>query len=38
MAVFTPLSLDDVTRLLAHYTLGEVDSFEPISAGIENTN
>ena len=38
MAVFTPLSLDDVTRLLAHYTLGEVESFEPISAGIENTN
>ena len=38
MAVFTPLSLDDVTRLLAHYTLGEVDTFEPISAGIENTN
>jgi homoserine kinase type II len=38
MAVFTPLSLDDVTRLLAHYTLGEVEHFEPISAGIENTN
>lgn len=38
MAVFTPLSLDDISRLLAHYTLGEVEGFEPISAGIENTN
>jgi homoserine kinase type II len=38
MAVFTPLSQDDVTRLLAHYALGELTSFEPISAGIENTN
>jgi homoserine kinase type II len=38
MAVFTPLSQDDVTRLLAHYALGELASFEPISAGIENTN
>ena len=38
MAVFTPLSQDDIARLLAHYALGELQSFEPISAGIENTN
>lgn len=38
MAVFTALSENDVARLLAHYTLGELQSFEPISAGIENTN
>jgi homoserine kinase type II len=38
MAVFTPLSPDDITRFLAHYSLGELQGFEPISAGIENTN
>jgi homoserine kinase type II len=38
MAVFTPLSQDDVSRFLAHYTLGELQGLEPISAGIENTN
>lgn len=38
MAVFTTLTLDDATRLLARYALGEVQSLEPISAGIENTN
>jgi homoserine kinase type II len=38
MAVFTPLSESDVARLLAHYALGELQSLEPIAAGIENTN
>jgi homoserine kinase type II len=38
MAVFTPLSEADVARLLAHYALGELQSLEPIAAGIENTN
>lgn len=38
MAVFTALSDDDVTRLLAHYALGTLHGYEPISAGIENTN
>ncbi len=38
MAVFTALSQDDVARLLAHYTLGDLVAIEPISAGIENTN
>jgi len=38
MAVFTPLSENDITRFLAHYALGELQAFEPISAGIENTN
>jgi homoserine kinase type II len=38
MAVFTPLTQDDATRLLARYSLGALQSLEPISAGIENTN
>jgi homoserine kinase type II len=38
MAVFTPLSPEDTARFLAHYALGEMQSLEPISAGIENTN
>ncbi len=38
MAVFTPLARDDVTRLLAHYALGELQGYEGISSGIENTN
>jgi homoserine kinase type II len=38
MAVFTPLSREEVGGLLAHYTLGEMVGYEGISAGIENTN
>ncbi|HTT10612.1 MAG TPA: homoserine kinase [Burkholderiaceae bacterium] len=38
MAVFTPLSRDEVRALLGHYTLGAMLSYEGISAGIENTN
>jgi homoserine kinase type II len=38
MAVFTPLARDDVTRLLAHYSLGELQGYEGIASGIENTN
>src|SRR6266850_656129 len=38
MAVFTPLARDDVTRLLAHHSVGELVSMAAIAAGIENTN
>ncbi|PLC52562.1 homoserine kinase [Pollutimonas nitritireducens] len=38
MAVFTPVSDDDVRALLTHYTLGELVSLRGITAGIENTN
>jgi homoserine kinase type II len=38
MAVFTALARDDITRLLAHYTVGELREFSGIAAGIENTN
>jgi homoserine kinase type II len=38
MAVFTSLCREDVVRLLAHYSLGELDHFEGIAAGIENSN
>jgi homoserine kinase type II len=38
MAVFTSLNQDDVVRLLAHYGVGELQAYEGIPAGIENTN
>lgn len=38
MAVFTALTREDVTRLLAHYALGELVDYEGIGPGIENTN
>lgn len=38
MAVFTPVSDDDVRALLTHYALGELVSLRGITAGIENTN
>jgi len=38
MAVFTPLTRDEIANLLGHYTLGEMLAYEGISAGIENTN
>src|SRR5215470_9883630 len=38
MAVFTPLSREEIAALLAHYKLGDLVHFEGISAGIENTN
>jgi homoserine kinase type II len=38
MAVFTPVSDDDVRELLTRYTLGELVSLRGITAGIENTN
>ncbi len=38
MAVFTALTREDITGLLAHYSLGELLAYEGIPAGIENTN
>lgn len=38
MAVFTPLTQDDIAALLARYALGGLQAAEPIAAGIENTN
>ena len=38
MSVFTPVSPDEASALLAHYTLGEVESLEGIAQGVENTN
>jgi homoserine kinase type II len=38
MAVFTPLTRDEIGGLLAHYALGELVAHEGIGAGIENTN
>jgi homoserine kinase type II len=38
MAVFTPLTRDEIGGLLAHYSLGGMLTYEGITAGIENTN
>jgi len=38
MSVYTPVSADELATWLTRYTLGEVRAFEPIAAGIENTN
>jgi len=38
MSVYTELSHDDITSILAEYTLGICKSFEGIAAGIENSN
>ncbi len=38
MSVYTPVSAEELTAWLTRYALGEVHAFEPIAAGIENTN
>jgi len=38
MAIFTALSLDDASALLAEYDLGTATRLEGIASGIENTN
>jgi homoserine kinase type II len=38
MSVYTPVSTDELATWLTRYALGEVRAFEPIAAGIENTN
>lgn len=38
MAVYTELTSQDITTYLSLFDLGELQSFSPISAGIENSN
>ena len=38
MAVFTPVSLQDLTPWIASFSLGKVHRIEGISSGIENSN
>jgi homoserine kinase type II len=38
MAVYTQLSEEDFMRILASYSLGELEKFQGITDGIENTN
>lgn len=38
MSVYTPVSVDDCRRLLAHFELGDFVGHRGIDAGVENTN
>ncbi|HVE49510.1 MAG TPA: homoserine kinase [Casimicrobiaceae bacterium] len=38
MSVYTPVTTAELESWLARYALGELDTLEPIRAGIENTN
>jgi len=38
MAVFTKLSKEDIENLISDYTIGNLDNFEEIVDGIENSN
>ncbi|HVL35824.1 MAG TPA: homoserine kinase [Burkholderiales bacterium] len=38
MSVYTPVSQSELTAWLGHYSVGSLLTFEPIQAGIENTN
>lgn len=38
MAVFTPVSLDDLSRWITQFDLGKAHAIKGISSGIENTN
>lgn len=38
MATYTQIDAESLTRFLYMFNLGELDSFQPISAGIENSN
>ena len=38
MSVYTPVTAEDLAAWLTRYALGAVHEFEPIAAGIENTN
>jgi homoserine kinase type II len=38
MSVYTHVSIEELSAWLTRYSLGEIQVFEPIAAGIENTN
>jgi homoserine kinase type II len=38
LSVYTPVSEAELMRWLGHYSVGRLESCEPIQAGIENTN
>jgi homoserine kinase type II len=38
MSVYTPVTVENLAAWLTRYALGAVQAFEPIAAGIENTN
>ena len=38
MAVFTKLSKEDIAKFISDYTIGNLDNFEEIDDGIENSN
>ena len=38
MSVYTPVAEAELSRWLGHYSLGRLEAFEPIQAGIENSN
>ncbi len=38
MSVYTTVTPEELAAWLTRYALGEVQVFEPIAAGIENTN
>src|SRR5579871_4234484 len=38
MAVYTPLTKQEIEAFLARYDVGELSSFKGIAEGIENTN
>ena len=38
MAVYTPVSDDELQAFLADYDIGEVTSFAGIAEGVENSN
>ncbi|MET0963308.1 MAG: homoserine kinase, partial [Noviherbaspirillum sp.] len=38
MAVFTPVSIDDIAQWATQYDIGQVRALKGISSGIENSN
>jgi homoserine kinase type II len=38
LSVYTPVSQAELADWLCHYSVGRLESFEPIAAGIENSN
>ena len=38
MAVYTKFTKDDIKSILSNYLIGDLESYEGIQEGIENTN